>query len=71
SIKKALNSALNDSKSAKFYSDKQWFDIKVLGAKQSIEVISTVNSIVAVAKITLPLIFIGGLMLLIAVASKL
>ncbi len=67
----ACREAAADMQDAKFFSDTRWFDIRVLGAKQSIEVISTVNSIVAVAKITLPLVFLGGLLLLIAVATKL
>jgi putative membrane protein len=70
-ITDACTEALADMKEATYYQDTRWFDIRVLGAKQSIEVISTVNSIVAVAKITLPLVFIGGVLLLIAIASKL
>ncbi|MFH0884130.1 MAG: DUF2070 family protein [Candidatus Micrarchaeota archaeon] len=69
-IKDAVREAVSDMKAAKYFSDTRWFDIRVLGAKQSIEVISTVNSIVAVAKITLPLVFLGGLLLLIAIATK-
>jgi putative membrane protein len=69
-IRSACREAASDMQPAKFFSDTRWFDIKVLGAKQSIEVISTVNSIVAVAKITLPLVFLGGLLLLLAVATK-
>jgi predicted neutral ceramidase superfamily lipid hydrolase len=56
---------------AQFSSSKEWFDIKVIGAKQSIEAISTVNSIVAVAKITLPLIILCALLLIVVVASRL
>ncbi len=70
-IKEAVGEAAEDMQEAQYFQDTRWFDIRVLGAKQSIEVISTVNSIVAVAKITLPLVFLGGLLLLIAVASKL
>ena len=70
-ISSAVREAVSDMSEAKFFSDTKWFDIRVLGAKQSIEVISTVNSIVAVAKITLPLVFLGGLLLLIAIATKL
>ena len=70
-IREAIEEAASDMQEAEFFSDTRWFDIRVLGAKQSIEVISTVNSIVAVAKITLPLVFLGGLLLLIAIASKL
>jgi len=69
-VREACMDAARDMQSAKYFSDTRWFDIRVLGAKQSIEVISTVNSIVAVAKITLPLVFLGGLLLLLAVATK-
>jgi putative membrane protein len=70
-IQDAAKEAKKDMKDAKFYSDSRWFDINVLGAKQSIELISTINSIVAVAKITLPLILIGAILLLIAITTKL
>jgi len=69
-IKDACKEAASDMQEAKFFSARKWFDINVLGAKQSIEIISTVNSIVAVAKITLPLIFIIGILLLLAVATR-
>jgi len=70
-ITDAVKEAATSMEDAEYFQDTRWFDIRVLGAKQSIEVISTVNSIVAVAKITLPLVFIGGVLLLIAIASKL
>lgn len=70
SIKDAVKEAAADIKGAQFFSDKRWFDINVLGARQSIEIISTVNSIVAVAKITLPLIVIGAIITLLAVLTR-
>ncbi|MEW6036246.1 MAG: DUF2070 family protein [Candidatus Micrarchaeota archaeon] len=70
-IRDACREAASDMQDAQYFQDTRWFDIKVLGAKQSIEVISTVNSIVAVAKITFPLVLLGGVLLLIAVATKL
>ena len=70
-IKEAFKEALADLQPANFFAERRWFDINVLGAKQSIEIVSTVNSIVAVAKITLPLILLGGLLLLAAVVTKL
>jgi putative membrane protein len=70
-IRDAVREAASDMQDAKFFCDTRWFDIRVLGAKQSIEVISTVNSIVAVAKITLPLLFIGGVLTLLAIATQL
>ncbi|MEW6723273.1 MAG: DUF2070 family protein [Candidatus Micrarchaeota archaeon] len=69
-ISGAVEEAASDMQPANFFSDRRWFDIRVLGAKQSIEVISTVNSIVAVAKITLPLIFMGAVLLLLAIMSR-
>ncbi len=62
--------AANDMSSAKFFAAKEWFDVDVLGAKQSIEIVSTVNSIVAVAKITLPLVLIGAMLILVAILTK-
>jgi len=70
-VRSACEDAFADMQEAKFFADKRWFDIRVLGARQSIEVISTVNSIVAVAKITLPLVFIGSILLLLAIATRL
>ncbi|MBU1165881.1 DUF2070 family protein [Candidatus Micrarchaeota archaeon] len=64
------NNAFEDMQEAQFFADKKWFNINVLGAKQSIEIISTVNSIVAVAKITLPLILVGGVLLLLAIVTS-
>lgn len=69
-IKEAVEEAVSDMQEAKFFSDRRWFDINVLGAKQSIEIVSTVNSIVAVAKITLPLIIFGALLILFAIATN-
>ncbi len=70
-IIKCVNLAKDDIKEADFFFGKEWFDINVLGAKQSIELVSTVNSIVAVAKITAPLILIGALLTLFAILTKL
>jgi putative membrane protein len=66
-----LDGALEDMQPAEFFAGKEWFDINVIGAKQSIELISTINSIVAVSKILLPLILLGGILLFIAIATKL
>jgi putative membrane protein len=70
-ILEGVKEAASDMQDSRFFSDTRWFDIRVLGAKQSIEVISTVNSIVAVAKITLPLLFIAGILILLAIATQL
>jgi len=69
-IESCVKEAANDMADADFFSAKRWFDIDVLGAKQSIEIVSTVNSIVAVAKITLPLIMLGALLLLFAILTR-
>jgi putative membrane protein len=69
-VRDACREARKDVQPARFYSDTRWIDINVIGAKQSIELISTVNSIVAVSKITLPLILVGAILLLIALLSK-
>jgi putative membrane protein len=69
-VREACREAKKDLQPAKFYSDTRWFDINVIGAKQSIELISTVNSIVAISKITLPLILVGAILLLVAIATK-
>ena len=70
-ITDACREAAADMQHARFFSDTRWFDLRVVGAKQSIEVISTINSIVAVAKITLPLVLIGALLVLFAIISRL
>lgn len=74
SIIKEINTlvldALDDMQDAEFFADKKWFSVNVLGAKQSIELVSTVNSIVAVAKIVAPLILIAAVLVLIAVVAK-
>ena len=68
-IKEAVGEAIDDMQPAKFYSAKKWFVIKVLGAKQSIEIISTVNSIVAVAKIIVPLLLVISILLIVGLMS--
>lgn len=67
----AVSGAILDMSDAKVFSAKKWFEIKVLGAKQSIEIVSTVNSIVAVAKIAAPIVLIGSIAVMIAVVSNL
>ena len=68
-IKKGVKEAREDSREAKFFACKRWFDIDVIGAKQSVEIVSTINSVIAVAKLTLPLLFIVAI-LIIAVLLK-
>lgn len=69
-IMKCAAEAEADMQDAEFFCGKRWFDINVLGAKQSIELVSTVNSIVAVAKITAPLVIIGAILVLFAILTK-
>jgi putative membrane protein len=69
-IRAGVKEAVSDMKDASAFVDKEWFDIKVLGAKHSIEIVSTVNSIVAVAKITAPLLLVGAILVLLAIISK-
>jgi len=69
-ITSGVEEAAKDMAPAKFFSAQKWVDIDVLGARQSIEIVSTVNSVVAVAKITLPLILIGAMLLLFAILTR-
>ncbi len=69
-IKTGVKEAVADMQDASAFVDKEWFDIKVLGARHSIEIVSTINSIVAVAKITAPLILVGAILVLLAILSK-
>lgn len=69
-IREGVLEALDDMQPATFSSFKNNFKINVLGAKQSIEIISTVNAIVAVAKIAAPLIMIGSIISILWIVSK-
>jgi putative membrane protein len=69
-VTNSVEVARDDVKEATYFFGRDWFEINVLGAKQSIELVSTVNSIVAVAKITAPLVLIGALLILFAILTK-
>ncbi len=69
-IKEAVREAIDDVQPASFASFKNRFKINVLGAKQSIEIISTVNATIAVAKIAAPLIIIGSIISILWIISK-
>ncbi len=69
-VREGIEEALADMQPALFSSFKNRFKIHVLGAKQSIEIISTVNAIVAVAKIAAPLIIIGSIISILWIISK-
>lgn len=59
-IKELATAAYFDLGDAQFYGERTLVGIKALGAKQAIEIVSTVNAIVAVARIAAPLIIFGG-----------
>ncbi|MCP4647482.1 MAG: DUF2070 family protein [bacterium] len=53
--------AREDRKDAQFYAEKRTIDIRALGVKQAIEIVSTINSIVAISKVAAPIIIISGI----------
>ena len=69
-IKELTLKANKDISKAKFYADKKWIDIKVIGAKQSIELVSTVNAVVAVAKIVAPIVLLTSVVILYLIFIK-
>lgn len=69
-IRSGILEAIDDMQPALFASFKEKLRIHVLGAKQSIEIISTVNAIVAVAKIAAPIIIIGSIISILWIISK-
>ena len=56
-----VKNAYEDMQEAKFFAETRTVDIKVLGAKQAIEIISTVNAIVAISKVAAPVIILSGI----------
>lgn len=70
-IKTAVIDAMFDMQPAKFFSGRKWFDINVLGAKQSIEMISTVNAIYSISKIIAPLILFGSIIAILFILLRL
>ncbi len=69
-IMEGVHEALGDMQPASFSSFKNNFKIHVLGARQSIEIVSTVNAVVAVAKIAAPLIIIGSIISILWIVTK-
>ncbi len=69
-ITAAVAEAMLDIQPAKFFATRKWFDINVLGAKQSIEMISTVNAIYSISKIIAPLLVIGAIVAILFVLFK-
>lgn len=70
-VKELVGAAYMDLGDAKFHGERARIGIKVLGAKQAIEIVSTVNAIVAVARIAAPLIIFGGVVAVLWFVSKL
>ncbi len=66
----AAGEAIKDLQEAKVFVGKEWFEINTIGAKHSIEIVSTINSIVAVARIMTPLALIGAVVAILAVFSR-
>ncbi|MDD5336943.1 MAG: DUF2070 family protein [Candidatus ainarchaeum sp.] len=69
-VRDCVREAIDDIQPASFCSFKIPFRINVLGARQSIEIVSTVNAIVAVAKIAAPIIIIGSIISILWILSK-
>ncbi|MFA5077478.1 MAG: DUF2070 family protein, partial [Candidatus Micrarchaeia archaeon] len=69
-VRESVLEALDDMQPASFCAFKTQFAINVFGAKQSIEIVSTVNAIVAVAKIAAPIIIIGSIISILWILSK-
>ncbi len=55
-----VEAAYADIGDAEFYGERALVGLKVFGARQAVEIVSTVNAIVAVARIAAPLIIFGG-----------
>ncbi|MEM4720094.1 MAG: DUF2070 family protein, partial [Candidatus Bilamarchaeaceae archaeon] len=68
-IIKSAGEAINDMKEATAFIDKEWFEIRTIGAKHSIEIVSTINAIVAITKIIVPLILVGSIIAIMTVLS--
>jgi putative membrane protein len=66
----AVENAVADMKPCTAASFKRRFKINVLGAKQSIEIVSTVNAVVAVAKVAAPIVVIGSVVSLLWIISQ-
>jgi len=67
----AAREALMDMQPARMFAAKKWFGIRVIGAKHSIEIVSTINSIIAIAKIVAPLLLLGGIAAILFLLSHL
>lgn len=70
-VRALVRNAHEDMKEAEFYGEKRRISLRVLGAKQAIEIISTVNSIVAISKVAAPIIIISGITAVLWIMYKL
>ncbi len=69
-IKELATAAYFDLGDAQFYGERAIVGIKAFGVRQAIEMVSTVNAIVAVARIAAPLIIFGGVITALWFISK-
>ncbi len=66
-----VSNAHEDMREAKFSAEKRKISIRVLGAKQAIEIVSTINSIIAVSKVAAPIIIISGIIAILWIIFRL
>jgi len=70
-VRALVYNAYEDMQEAKFCSEKRLVDIRVLGAKQAIELVSTINAIVAISKVAAPIIIISGIIAILWIMYRL
>ncbi len=70
-VRALVKNAYEDMKEASFHGEKRRISLRVLGAKQAIEIISTINSIVAISKVAAPIIIISGIMAILWIMYRL
>lgn len=68
-ILRGMEAAIKDIKPASFSGKRSIIQMEMLGAKRSAEIISTVNAIVATAKIAAPILIIGTVIILLLAIS--
>jgi len=69
-VRKLFTSALEQLEPVKFGASSARFRIRVFGTGQSAEIASTINAVVALLKLVLPLMFIAGAVLLVWALGK-
>ena len=70
-VRKLFSTALSQLEPVKFGAAQERFRIRVFGTGQSAEIASTINAVVALLKLALPIMFIVGLVLLVWGLGKL